>query len=94
MSRMRIGILALIQESNTFISQPTTLRHFQEELIVTGEEVRQRFAHAHHEISGMLHALDELGAEAVPSFAARAMPFGVIETEAIETLFSRPPPRL
>lgn len=85
---MRIGILALIQESNTFISEPTTLHHFQEELLVAGEEMRKRFAGAHHEISGMLHALEDLGAEAVPIFAARAMPFGVIETEAIETLFS------
>jgi microcystin degradation protein MlrC len=86
---MRIGILALIQESNTFISEPTTLRLFQEELLVTGEEMRRRFAGAHHEISGMFHALEDLGAEAVPIFAARAMPFGVIETEAIETLFSQ-----
>jgi len=86
---MRIGILALIQESNTFISEPTTLRHFQEELLVTGEEMRRRFAGAHHEISGMFHALEDLGAEAVPIFAARAMPFGVIETGAIETLFSQ-----
>lgn len=86
---MRIGILALIQESNTFISAPTTLHHFEEELLVTGEEMRGRFIGAHHEISGMLHALDELGAEAVPIFAARALPFGVIEADAIETLFSR-----
>jgi microcystin degradation protein MlrC len=86
---MRIGILALIQESNTFISEPTTLRHFQEELLVTGEEMRARFAGAHHEISGMLHALDDQGVETVPIFAARAMPFGVIEADAIETLFSR-----
>ncbi len=86
---MRIGILALIQESNTFISQPTTLRHFQEELLVSGEEMRQRFAGAHHEISGMFHALEDLGAVAVPIFAARALPFGVIEQAAIETLFYR-----
>lgn len=85
---MRIGILALIQESNTFISEPSTFRHFQEELVVKGEEMRQRFAGAHHEISGMLHALDELGAEAVPIFAARALPFGVIGRDAIERLFS------
>src|SRR5688572_5758552 len=88
-SFMRIGILALIQESNTFISEPTTLRHFQEELLVTGEEMRRRFAGAHHEISGMFHALEELGAQAVPIFAARAMPFGVIEIEAIEALCSQ-----
>lgn len=86
---MRIGILALIQESNTFIAQPTTLRHFEEELLVTGDALRRAFEGTHHEIGGMLHALDELGEEAVPIFAARALPFGVIERSAIETLLAR-----
>jgi microcystin degradation protein MlrC len=85
---MRIGILALLQESNTFISEPTTFRHFEEELLLTGEAMRQRFAGAHHEISGMLHALEELGAEAVPIFAARALPFGVIQKEAIDRVLA------
>ena len=85
---MRIGILALLQESNTFISERTNLRHFREELVVSGEGMRERFAGAHHEISGMLHALEELGAEAVPIFAARALPFGVIEKETIERILA------
>lgn len=86
---MRIGILALLQESNTFISRPTTLRHFEEELLVEGEEMRSRFAGTYHEIGGMLHALEEEQVEAVPVFAARALPFGRIERAAIEVLLSR-----
>jgi len=83
---MRVGIIALLQESNTFIGQPTTLAHFQEELLVTGEAVRQRLVGTHHEVAGMFHALEEAGAEAVPIFAARAVPFGVIEASAIQRL--------
>ncbi|MEQ1924068.1 MAG: S41 family peptidase, partial [Pyrinomonadaceae bacterium] len=45
-------------ESNTFIAQPTTLRHFEEELLVTGDALRRAFEGTHHEIGGMLHALD------------------------------------
>ena len=83
---MRIGIIALLQESNTFIGQPTTLAHFEQELLVTGEAVRERLAGTHHEVAGMFHALEEAGEEAVPIFAARAVPFGVIEAAAIERL--------
>ena len=85
---MRIGIIALIQESNTFVAQPTTFDHFAEELLVTGEGVREKFAGSHHEVGGMLQALEELNAEAAPIFAARAMPFGVIEQPAIDRLLN------
>src|SRR5688572_33158024 len=83
---MRIGIIALLQESNTFIGQPTTLAHFEQELLATGESVRERLAGTHHEVAGMFHALNEAGEAAVPIFAARAVPFGVIEAAAIERL--------
>ena len=36
---MRVGIIALLQETNTFIAEATTLRHFEENLLVSGEEV-------------------------------------------------------
>jgi microcystin degradation protein MlrC len=83
---MRIGIIALLQESNTFIGQPTTFAHFEQELLVTGEAVRERLAGTHHEVGGMFHALDDAGEEVVPIFAARAVPYGVIEASAIQRL--------
>src|SRR5215470_14395976 len=86
---MRIGIIALLQESNTFIGRPTTFAHFEQELLATGEAVRERLAGAHHEVAGMFHALEDQGEEAVPVFAARALPFGVIEAAAIERLLAR-----
>lgn len=83
---MRIGLIAILQESNTFIAQQTTLDHFRRELLVSGPEMRTRLAGTPHEVGGMFHALDELGAEAVPIFAARAHPFGVLERSSAEEL--------
>src|SRR5688572_30542186 len=86
---MRIGIIALLHESNTFIGAATgrtTLAHFEQELLATGPAVRERLAGTHHEVAGMFHTLDESGEEAVPIFAARALPFGVIEAAAINRL--------
>lgn len=83
---MRIGIIALLQESNTFIAHSTRLAHFQEQLLATGEAVRERLAGTHHEVGGMLHALEDEQTEAVPIFAARALPYGVVEAAAVQRL--------
>jgi microcystin degradation protein MlrC len=64
------------------------LAHFEQELLATGEAVRERLAGTHHEVAGMFHALADAGEEAVPIFAARAVPFGVIEAAAIERLLN------
>ena len=82
----RVGILALIQESNTFLPGTTTLGHFQQDLFLVGDEVRTQFANAHHEIRGFFDGLARAGIEAVPLFAARALPFGTIEPEAFDVL--------
>ena len=82
----RVGILALIQESNTFLPGATTLGHFHQDLFLVGEDVRTQFSHAHHEIRGFFDGLAHAGVEAVPLFAARALPFGTIEPEAFDTL--------
>lgn len=86
---MRIGIIALLQESNTFIAQPTRLAHFEQDMLVTGEAVRERLHGTQHEVGGMFHALEDLSVEAVPIFAARAFPFACIERSAAEELVKR-----
>lgn len=83
---MRVGILALLQESNTFLDGVTTRRHFEEDLLARGEAVRERLEAAAHEVGGFFEGLKEAGIEAVPVFAARAYPFGVIEAQAFEAL--------
>jgi microcystin degradation protein MlrC len=83
---MRVGIVALLHESNTFISEPTTLEKFQQEVLVSGEAVREKFAASHHEVGGFFAGLEQQGIEAVPIFAARAIPFGTITAETFDTL--------
>ena len=82
----RVGIIAWLHESNTFVSARTTLAHFERDLLATGETIRERFADAHHEIGGFFAGLAEHNIEAVPIFAARALPYGIITTEAFDAL--------
>lgn len=84
----RVGILALLQESNTFLSRSTTLEDFRTELLLQGEEVRKQFETAHHEVRGFFDGLAAAKIEAVPLFAARALPFGAIEPADFETLMT------
>jgi len=86
---VRVGIIALLQESNTFIRGSTTLEHFQSDLLVEGEDVRRRLADAHHETGGFFQGLAEERTEAVPVFAARALPYGVVEAAAFDALLDR-----
>ncbi|MCA8990558.1 MAG: M81 family metallopeptidase [Planctomycetaceae bacterium] len=85
---MRIGLIALLHESNTFSHQPTTLESFRQNLLLTGEPIRHALADAHHEVGGFFAGLDEAGAEAVPLFAARALPSGTIASADFDTLVS------
>jgi microcystin degradation protein MlrC len=82
----RVGVIALLQESNTFLDEPTTLRHFQEDLLVFGSAVRTALSSAHHEVGGFFAGLDDAGIEAVPIFAARAIPGGPIAAAAFDLL--------
>src|SRR4051812_28674615 len=86
---MRVGIVALLQESNTFIREKTTLAHFQQELLLEGESIRERLAASHHEIGGFFAGLASAGIDAVPVFAARAIPFGVMTADTLTALLDR-----
>ncbi|MBX3439287.1 MAG: M81 family metallopeptidase, partial [Planctomycetaceae bacterium] len=86
---MRIGIIAFLHETNTFISEPTTLGHFEENLLVTGDDVRTRLAGTDHEVGGFFAGLDESAVDVVPLFAARALPFGTIPHATYQTILER-----
>jgi len=86
---MRVGIIALLQESNTFIAGATTFAHFEQDLLLDGENVRARFADAHHEVGGFFAGLADEQIEAVPIFAARALPYGMVAADAFDALLAR-----
>lgn len=83
---MRVGIIGLLHESNTFISQPTTLEHFRQNTMLVGEPIRDKFAAAPHELGGFFQGCADAGLDAVPLFVARAMPYGTITADTFATL--------
>ena len=70
MNPKRVGIVGLLQESNTFIQGKTTLQHFNDDLYLVGEEVRRQMFEAPHEVGGFFAGLEAAGIEAVPIFLA------------------------
>ena len=85
---MRIGIISLQHESNTFIATPTTLDDFRRETLAAGPGAAAQFEGAHHEIGGFIEALRQAGAQAVPIFAAWAMPAGKITGDTHDQLLA------
>ncbi len=79
--KLRVAIVGLFHESNTFIPEPTTLGHYQRSTLLRGEEIRAKYGNAHHEISGFFQILDAKGIEAVPILFAHTSPWGVITDE-------------
>src|SRR4051812_10937365 len=86
--KMRCGIISLLQESNTFLPERTTLDEFAADVLARGEAVRDSFAGSNHEIGGFFAGLNDERIEAVPQFAARALPYGMIASEAFDRLIT------
>ncbi len=82
---MRIGIIGLTHESNTFMRTPTTYDMFAENILV-GDALITELEDAFHEISAFIQVLREEGHEIVPIFRAFTMPSGTIVREACERL--------
>jgi microcystin degradation protein MlrC len=83
---MRVGILGIQHESNTFIATPTSMEDFRRKTLLHGGEVRQKFSGGHHEISGYFEGLADERIDAVPIFVAGATPSGVITGETLAAL--------
>jgi microcystin degradation protein MlrC len=86
---MRVGIVGLQHEANTFLPTPTGIAEFEQGGLVIGDQVRNRYGDAHHEVGGFFEGLAEAGIEAVPIFLAWAVPAGVVTDEALEELLER-----
>ena len=83
---MRVGIISLLHESNTFISTPTTMDSFRRDGIFTGRAMYEYYAGGHHEVSGFLEGLESAGIDALPIFHAATTPSGRIIRETCEEL--------
>jgi microcystin degradation protein MlrC len=85
---MRVGILGLQHESNTFLGTPTTWEHFEQGALLSGPAIRREYGAAHHEIGGFFQGLEVEGIEAVPIFFAWALPGGTVTAPALNKLLS------
>lgn len=83
---MRIAVASLMQETNTFNPNPTTLNDFAEDYLWRGHEMRGGFRSSHVEVRGFFDVLDAAGIESVPILAAHACSGGPLETAAFDTL--------
>ncbi len=86
---MRVGIIALQHESNTFCERATTRNDFEQGALLTGRAIRDAYADSHHEVGGFFAGLAEAEVEAVPIFLAWAMPGGVVTARTLETLLAQ-----
>ena len=83
---MRVGILSLIHESNTFATTPTTFDLFQRDQLLIGEEVRREYEGGHNQLSGFLEGVAGTDIEAVPIFHASTPPSGTITRSTCDEL--------
>lgn len=90
---MRIGILGLLHESNTFLAQLTELENFAEQSLLDGPAIADAYAATPHEIGGFFTGLAQLAQEAtieiVPLFVARALPSGTVSAACWDELMRR-----
>jgi microcystin degradation protein MlrC len=83
---MRIALLGIYHESNTFVASQTVLNDFKKGHFLKGEDIRKEYEKAHHEIGGMIEVIDEAGFELVPVMYAAATPGGTISSQAYRNL--------
>lgn len=80
---MRVGIIGLLHEANTFNPAPADYAAFAHS---QGKEILDLYREAHHELGGFIQGLTEEHYEIVPLYAARATPAGVVPRETLATM--------
>ena len=80
---MKIGILGLIHESNSFARKQTRIADFN---ISRGKDILARWSHTHHEIGGFIQAAHEKNRCLLPILTATATPSGILTRNTYETI--------
>jgi microcystin degradation protein MlrC len=83
---MRVGIVGLLHESNTFIPEPTGRDRFVQDMWLLGEAVREKMGASNHELGGFFRGLANEDIEAVPLCAFRAYPYGPVDQDTFAEL--------
>lgn len=85
---MRVGLLQIFHESNTFMPTPTTLDSFKQAGFYRGQALIDHYEKANSHVSGFITGLREAGITPVPLLAAHATPSGTVTADALDTLLS------
>jgi microcystin degradation protein MlrC len=84
---MRVGILGLVHESNTFFEGKTSYEDFKQHQMLWGEDIRKVYGKAFHEIGGFFEGLEKAGLEPVPLYFTYQQASGTIASSALEKLW-------
>ncbi|HUZ58844.1 MAG TPA: M81 family metallopeptidase [Hanamia sp.] len=91
---LRIAILGIYHETNTFLDKPTTLPDFKKGHWLFGNDIIREYKDAYHEVGGMIEVLNQEGIELVPVMYAEATPGGIITSETYNELLQKMVERL
>lgn len=83
---MRIALLGMAHETNTFSRVPATYDEFLQTGFVRGQELVDEYKHSFHTNAGFLQAGDEFGCEVVPLLYTHAGPIGTITKDAFDRI--------
>lgn len=83
---MRIPVLGISHETNTFSTVPADYEAFVRSGILRGSELIDKYADARYTISGYIQAAQELDFELVPLMYANTGPIGTITKDAYDRL--------
>lgn len=86
---MRVGVAAVLQETNTFSPVRTPADAFANGLLLSGPAIATRLAGTNTEVAGFLEDLHASGHEPVPLLAAWAVSGGMLEAAALADLRQR-----
>jgi microcystin degradation protein MlrC len=82
----RIAVGGLFHETHTFADHKTTLDDFRAQSLLVGDEIVQDAVESRSGIAGMISGCRDLDAVIFPTLYAGAMPAGLVEDQAMQTL--------
>ena len=87
-SLYRFAVGMFMQESSTFCPEVSRLERFQNDVLVLGDDVLPTAKRSISYLGGIIKAATNLGIEVIPTVAASASPYGVVEKSAYEHITS------
>ena len=85
----RVAILGIYHESNTFITEPTTIEDFRKGHWLCGQDIIKEYEQSFHEIGGIIEVLKDHDIQVIPVMYAEATPGGIITAETYNVLLKQ-----